>query len=188
MKTYLNSLIILLLMLTGLTVNAQFYSPGLQAPDVDPCPLTFPGGTGVTSVNLINADLLPLNNPVTGVADPTVIVISLQLIAPQGLSTSAISGAGASYFSWVYNASLNSFQGTQIQDIPAFISDPIIIAFDVTAPSTIATPLNGFSASLTPPNYSTGTNVTDDDAQSSYCYTEELVTCDADNGTLSFGN
>ena len=88
----------------------------------------------------------------------------------------------------MYNAALNSFQGTQNQDIPAFITESILIAFDVAAPSTIVTPLNGYSASLTPPNYSTGTNVTDDDAQSSFCYTEELVTCDADNGTLSFGN
>lgn len=187
MKTYLNSFIILLLLLTGLTANAQFYSPGLQAPDIDPCPLTFPGGTGVASVNLINADMLPLNNPATGVADPAVITISLQLIAPQG-GTAAISGAGASYFTWIYNATLNSFQGTQNQDIPAFITEPILIAFDVTASSTMATPLNGYSASLTPPNYSTGTNITDDDAQSAYCYTEELLSCDADNGTLSFGN
>ncbi len=191
MKTYLNSFILLLLLLCGTELKAQFFSPGLQSPAIGPCPLTFPGGTGTALVDLINADLLPLINPLTGVADPLKVTISLQKISPQG-GVAAISGPGAAYFTWVYNASLNSFQGVQNQDIPEFIAESIFISFDVIAPSSAsAVPPeapNGFSASLTIPNYATGTNVTDDDAQSSFCFTQEAVTCSADNGTLSFGN
>jgi len=188
MKYYLNSLIVLILLLGSLTAATQNYSPGLVPPSITECPLTFPGGTGIGTVGFVNIDSLPMANPVTGAADPTVIIITVQDMLPQG-GAAAISGSGAAYFNWIWNPTLNSFQGTQNQDIPALASGPINIAFDVTSPSP--DPLNptiGFAADLTPPNYATGSNEPGDDFQEVYCHTEDPITCSADNGTLSFGN
>jgi len=85
---------------------------------------------------------------------------------------SVISGTSAGYFSWSYNA--GTYTGVQVIDILPNSVGEIKIAFEV-AKNSSSPGSNGFNVNITPSPYQTSTNKQEDDAVSTYTYTEEAT-------------
>ena len=163
-------------------------------------------GTGTASFKLGNSGSDPLvwNSQLS--SQNLVLVIALSKIVPNVenlTATSALSvigGSFASAFTWSYDVSANTFQGTQNRTIAGLnLSDLsneglITIAYKVAQNSTTASPQNGFSVSLVAPSYA-NSNTVNDDVVSAYTWTEactlampsfstQLPTCDQPYGGI----
>jgi len=147
---------------------AQNYNPALAAGTISPAPIS----TGYANIQFIigntGNDALDLTaHP----GQPMLVVISLSGGVPNNPNPiNAISGTFASKFSWQYEPSIQSYLGTQVQNIGAVSLGTIVISYVVTTPSTISNPLNGFNANITPPGYTNGSNAQNDDNVSSYTF------------------
>ncbi len=86
----------------------------------------------------------------------------------------AISGSFAGYFTWSYNDQTKTYSALQITEIPAISSGNIDIAFRVGKNSS-SPGANGFNVNITPSPYQNTSNDQNDDAVSSYTYTESAT-------------
>jgi hypothetical protein len=85
----------------------------------------------------------------------------------------ALGGNAKDWFSWTYDQDTTTYTATQIATIPAASRETLTIDYLLTENSYLnASPTvsNGYNANLQPPDYSTGSNATDDDNVSSYTY------------------
>jgi GEVED domain len=132
-------------------------------------------GTGVVSFNVGNNGSDPLNL-IRNQEMKMVLTLSYGIpnVTPLNASTAltVIGGTWASCFNWSYNMLTNSYTGIQNRTIPAQSQGSVTIQYKVTLNSQQGTPANGFNVNLTPPPYTNGVNTTDDDAISSYTFTE----------------
>ncbi len=145
------------------------YNPYVNSGTVEPSPLwpTEVNGAGVVRFNIGNTGSDPLN-----VFDDQYITLTLTLSygAPGNANpVDAVGGTAAGLFSWRFNG--DTYSATQVDAIPAGYSGTIEIAYRVTGNSS-SPGLNGFNVNISPAAYQTESNSQDDDAVSSYTYTE----------------
>jgi len=145
------------------------YNPYVNAGTVSPSPLypTQVNGTGILSFNFGNSgsdalDVYP-DQQIT-------LTITLSYGEPNAADPlNALSGDAVGYFDWTYNA--GTYTAIQNAQIAAGYAGTVEIDYSVTQNS--ASPgLNGFNVNITPAPYQTGSNSLNDDAVSSYTYTE----------------
>jgi hypothetical protein len=84
----------------------------------------------------------------------------------------ALGGSWVDMFGWSYDASTQSFTAVQITTIPGYDQGTITIKYKVTSNSSLVNASNGFSVTLQPPAYAKVSNTTQDDAISSYTFTQ----------------
>ncbi len=115
-------------------VMAIAQDPALANPNVSSNPLIV-ASSEQASLNIIGS--------ATPVPASTELLVNIFFarVTPDGPPT----GAGAALFDWVFNASLNGYQGTQNADIPPFFGGDI--TFDITVTGN-AGQTAGFSANL----------------------------------------
>jgi hypothetical protein len=163
----------LLISCLAMTVIAQNpngnYNPYVNSGTVEPSPLwpTEANGAGVVRFNIGNSGSDPLE-----VFDDQHITLTLTLSygAPlNGNPADAVGGSAAGLFSWKFNG--DTYSARQVDAIPAGYSGTIEIAYGVTGNSS-SPGLNGFNVNISPAPYQTESNSQDDDAVSSYTYTE----------------
>jgi hypothetical protein len=166
-------LIVLTILLPHLCLMAQdpegSYNPYVNAGTISPAPL-YPyqaNGTGTISFNFGNSGGDPLEIYVD-----QFITLTLSLSSGEPNSADpldAVGGSAAGLFTWSYAE--GTYTAIQSEIIPASFSGTITIGYKVTQNS--ASPgSNGFNVNISPAPYQTNSNSTDDDAVSSYTYTE----------------
>jgi len=145
-------------------------------------------GAGVVSFNVGNTGSDPINL-VLNQEMKLVLTLSYGLpgVTPLNATTAltVIGGTGAAWFTWSYNMMTNTYTGIQNQTIPAQSQGNITVLYKVTVNSQQGTPANGFNVNLTPPPYTNGINTTDDDAVSSYTFTQAK---DYGDAPVSYGS
>ncbi len=163
----------LLISCVAISVTAQNpngnYNPYVNSGNIEPSPLwpTEANGAGVVRFNIGNSGSDPLE-----VFDDQHITLTLTLSygAPMnGIPADAVGGSAAGLFSWKFNG--DTYSARQVDAIPAGYSGTIEIAYRVTGNSS-SPGLNGFNVNISPAPYQTESNAQDDDAVSSYTYTE----------------
>ena len=124
-------------------------------------------GTGVISFNFGNTGSDPLE---IFVGHVITLTITLSDGVPDNVNPiDAISGTAKGLFSWSFSG--ETFTGTQIATVnPGFVGT-INIAYKVTQ-NSVSGGSNGFNVNITPAPYQNTSNTPDDDAVSSYTYTE----------------
>jgi len=171
----MKKLVIALMVVIGpyLLINGQDpngnYNPFVNSGTISPSPLLplEANGTGVISFNIGNTG----SDPLEVFSDQHIILtITLSYGEPNHTDPlAAIGGASSDIFLWDYNS--GTYTGTQITTIPSNSSGTITIDYKVTQNS--ASPgYNGFNLNITPAPYQTTSNTQNDDAVSSYTYTE----------------
>ncbi len=145
------------------------YNPFVNQGIISPSPLwpVEQNGKGTASFNFGNT-----GSDALGVYPDQHVSLTITLSggAPDHANPlSAVSGTSASLFSWSYNA--GTYTAVQITAIPAKSSGTISIAYKVTQNSS-SPGSNGFNVNITPAPYQTASNSQNDDAVSSYTYTE----------------
>ena len=168
--------IILLLGLTPILLVAQNpngnYNPYLDGGTISPAPLlpSEYGGKGMLSFNIGNKGTDPLK---LYTDQHIVLTITLSYGIPDNEDPLlAISGSFAGHFFWSYNLETRTYSAVQVTEIPANSSGTIEIAFQVVK-NSISPGINGFNVNITPSPYQTASNNQNDDAVSSYTYTDE---------------
>ena len=145
------------------------YNPYVNAGTISPAPLwpVEENGSGQISFNIGNSG----SDPLEVFTDQYItLTITLSYGDPDNADPlAAISGSYAELFSWRYNS--GTYSATQIYDIPGNSSGTIIIDYKVTQNSS-SPGLNGFNVNISPAPYQTESNSQNDDAVSSYTYTE----------------
>ena len=145
------------------------YNPYVNNGMITPSPI-WPlevNGTGVISFNMGNSG----DDPLTVYPDQHItLTITLSYGEPDHADPLlAVGGSSAGLFSWRYQS--GTYTATQTNDIPAGSSGTITIAYKVTQNS--ASPgMNGFNVNISPAPYQTASNSQNDDAVSSYTFTE----------------
>ncbi len=159
------------ILLTAQNPNGN-YNPYVDGATITPSPLVplENGGRGMLSFNIGNTGTDPLM-----VYSDHYMILTITL--SNGVSElddplSVISGSYAGNFSWSYNA--GTYTAVQVVDILANSTGEIKIAFEV-AKNSSSPGSNGFNVNITPSPYQTGSNIQDDDAVSTYTYTEEAT-------------
>lgn len=178
-------LIVLAMLLPNLGLIAQdpegSYNPYVNAGTISPAPL-YPlqaDGTGIISFNFGNSGGDPLE-----IYANQFITLTLSLSYGEPNSTDpllAIGGSAAGLFTWTYTG--GTYSAIQNTVIPAGYSGTITIDYKVTQNSG-SPGSNGFNVNISPAPYQTSINSTDDDAVSSYTYTEIR---DYGDAPLSYG-
>lgn len=145
------------------------YNPYVNGGMISPSPL-LPlevNGTGVISFNIGNTG----SDPLEVFTDQYVtLTITLSYGEPDNADPlSAVGGTYAAFFIWSYSD--GTYSAEQISTIPAGSSGTITIDYKVTQNST-SPGLNGFNVNIAPAPYQTTSNTQNDDAVSSYTYTE----------------
>jgi len=154
------------------TVGAQSYNPFANSPDINPAPLNLPANGAMGQISF-NFGLTTSDNAPLMVGDELTITVTLQLLEP--LTTDpldAIAGTYASFFDWQYNASSNSYLGTQNQELPGSAGGSIIVNIAVTGESMDTNPQNGFNVNIQPAGYMVATNSMNDDNVSASTFTD----------------
>jgi hypothetical protein len=166
-------LIVLAMLLTHLGLIAQdpegSYNPYVNAGTISPSPL-YPlqaDGTGIISFNFGNSGGDPLE-----IFTDQFITLTLSLSYGEPNSTDPLA---CSWGQCCRTVHMDLYRGTYtaIQNaiIPASYSGTITIDYKVTQNSG-SPGSNGFNVNISPAPYQTNSNSTDDDAVSSYTYTE----------------
>ncbi|MCB9139156.1 MAG: hypothetical protein H6642_12480 [Caldilineaceae bacterium] len=144
--------------------------PYVYDPVITPAPLLPAefGGAGNLSFKIGNL----LSEPLTLYPDPAgrmTVKITLSYGEPDGDPLAVISGVGAGWFDWSYDATNKTYTGVQNQDIGGSVLEPVVIAYKVTQNSYLTgTPANGFNVNIQPGNHNN--QVTDNDKVSAYTY------------------
>jgi len=178
---YLLFLILFPLVLQAQNSNGN-YNPYVSGGIISPSPL-LPlevNGTGTVSFNIGNTG----SDPLTVYPDQYIsLTLSLSFGVPDNANPlAAIGGSSAGLFSWSYNA--GTYTALQTSVIPANSSGTITIAYKV-AQNSQNPGSNGFNVNVTPAPYQTTSNTQNDDAVSSYTYTELK---DFGDAPLSYGS
>ncbi len=145
------------------------YNPYVNSGMISPSPLlpVEMNGTGVISFNFGNTGSDPLE-----IFDGHVISLTITLsngMPDNANPLDAISGTAKGLFSWSFTGV--TFTGTQIATVnPGFVGT-ISIAYKVTV-NSVSGGSNGFNVNITPAPYQNTSNSPNDDAVSSYTYTE----------------
>lgn len=145
------------------------YNPYVNQGIISPSPLwpVEANGTGNTSFNIGNTGSDPLD---VFSGHQIILTITLSYGIPDGTDPlSAVTGTSADLFAWEYES--GTYTAVQTSTIPAGSSGTINIAYKVTQNSSFPGS-NGFNVNLTPAPYQTTSNSLNDDAVSSYTYTE----------------
>lgn len=145
------------------------YNPYVNSGTVQPSPLwpTEANGSGVVRFNFGNT-----GNDALEVFDDQYITLTITLSYGAPLDVNpidAVGGTAASLFSWEFNG--DTYSAKQVDAIPEGYSGTIEIAYRVTRNSS-SPGLNGFNVNISPAAYQTESNSQDDDAVSSYTFTE----------------
>ena len=176
-------LLIAIILFSTVFLSAQSYNPYVSNGTVTPAPL-LPlqlNGTGVLFFKVGNtgSDALP-NDPNPPPNNDLKLVITLSSGVPNNVDPiAALGGTWKTMFDWTWNAGSNSYTGYQNATIPGNSEGNITIQYKVTVNTPINSPSNGFNVNLTPPPYTVGYNSTNDDAVSSYTFTQALDYGDA---------
>jgi hypothetical protein len=166
-------LIVLAMMLLQPVLQAQdpegSYNPYVNAGTISPAPLhpLQADGTGIISFNFGNSGGDPL-----GIYTDQFITLTVSLSYGEPDSTDplvSVGGSAAGLFTWTYSG--GTYTAIQNATIPASYSGTITIDYKVTQNSG-SPGSNGFNVNISPAPYQTNSNSTDDDAVSSYTYTE----------------
>ncbi len=170
MKLLINIIILLALpfILSGQDPTGN-YNPYVNSGTISPSPLLplQENGTGTISFNIGNSG----SDPLDVFTDQYItLTITLSYGEPDNdVPLDAVSGTAAGLFSWTYSS--GTFKAVQISAIASGYSGSISIDYKVTQNSN--TPgYNGFNVNIAPAPYQTDSNTPDDDAVSSYTYTE----------------
>lgn len=145
------------------------YNPYVNEGMISPSPL-WPyeeNGTGVVSFNIGNSgsDALEIFTD-----QYITLTVTLSYGEPDHADPlSAVAGSSVDLFSWSYSS--GTYTAIQTSPIPANSSGTITIAYKVTQNSS-SPGSNGFNVNITPAPYQTNSNTQNDDAVSSYTYTE----------------
>lgn len=175
------AVIFLMLGLTPLLIVAQnpngSYNPFVDGGTISPAPLLAieSEGKGMLSFNLGNNGADPLK-----VYSDQYLILTVTLsygIPDNEDPLLSISGSYAGYFSWSYDTETNTYTAVQVTEIPALSEGDIEIAFKVVKNSN-SPGVNGFNVNITPSPYQTASNNQNDDAVSSYTYTETATSLD----------
>ena len=145
------------------------YNPYVNGGIISPAPL-WPlelNGKGMVSFNFGNTG----SDPLEVYSDQ---YITLTIVLSHGEPDHAnpllaVGGTSAGLFSWTFNS--GRYTGTQIAVIPANSSGTITIAYKVSENSSLPGS-NGFDVQISPAPYQTTSNTINDDAVSSYTFTE----------------
>jgi len=182
-------LLIAIILFSGLFLSAQSYNPYVSNGTVTPAPL-LPlqlNGTGELFFKVGNtgSDALP-NDPNPPPNNDLKLVITLSKGVPNNANPlAALGGTWVAMFDWSWNVVSNSYTGYQNTTIPGNSEGNITIQYKVTENTPITSPSNGFNVNLTPPPYTIGYNTTNDDAVSSYTFTQAL---DYGDAPISYGS
>jgi len=158
---------------TSLSLLAQnpdgSYNPYVNSGIITPSPLlpSQMNGSGVISFNFGNSggDQLEIFD-----GHAITLIITLSGGVPDHTDpVAALSGTAAGLFSWTFSG--GTYTGTQVTTVNSGFVGPINIAYKVTQNSTPGGS-NGFNVNITPAPYQNTSNTPDDDAVSSYTYTE----------------
>lgn len=170
-KTILTLFIILFLINI---IISQSYNPALAGGDINPAPLA-PGQNGVLEFTFVMTT--DENAPLPPSGPPLRITICMSNIAPAtpGSEITNIGGTYASYFTWVYSSDLNCYQGTQNQTLPGANGGSIAITFQQTNQVLCPSAQMGYTANILPSGYMNGTNLTTDDALSTYTCVDQTL-------------
>ena len=165
-------LLLFFMFMLVLPTSGQDYNPYVGLPSISPSPLkpVEVDGTGTLRFEIGNsgADNLDVN-----MEDNIILTITLSNGVPDNdTPVAAISGPFSSHFSWSYNASGNTFTGTQTSSILGSSMGEILIAYRVTQNTDSLVSRNGFSVNLAPAPSQTGSNLTTDDNAELYTWTE----------------
>lgn len=169
MRTLKPLFVMAIAILSVFSINAQ-ENINLTAPQVSPAPLqpVEDNGTGCYSFLIQNVN----GGYETGSVE---IGIVMQNITPPNGTGDLTSDLGASTsWSWTYDASLNTFSGTQTSPIGFLYSEEITVCFDVTGNSLCPVEENGFTATGYIMVGEDG-NATDNIASSFTCTSEALT-------------
>ena len=134
-------------------------------------------GTGVVSFNIGNSgsNEIPYysGNPASNLKVVIVLSRGVPNVTPLNPTTAltTLGGTWASKFTWQYDMGTRTFTGNQNQILAGLSQGNITVQYKVIQNSPQNSPLNGFSATLTPPAYMSGINNTSDDQVSSYTFT-----------------
>jgi hypothetical protein len=165
------------LLVTGSALSfGQDYNPYVNLSSVNPSPLqpAEENGAGTLTFHVGNSGTLELYVP--GVTPPMKVTMTLSYGLPNNVNPiAAIGGTYASKFSWVYDGTIKTYQGTQVSPIPAGGDGTITVAYKVETNSSISLPQNGFNVNVVPPAYSNGVNTTNDDVVNKYVYTVTVI-------------
>ncbi len=145
------------------------YNPYVNAGIITPSPL-WPleaDGNGIVSFNIGNTG----SDALDVFTDQSItLTITLSYGVPDHSNPiSAVSGSYSGLFTWSYSS--GTFTGRQIKAIAAESSGTINIAYKV-AQNSSSPGSNGFNVNVAPAPYQTTSNTQNDDAVSSYTYTE----------------
>ena len=145
------------------------YNPYVNSGVISPSPL-LPiqvNGTGIVSFNFGNSG----SDPLEIYTDQYItLTITLSYGIPDNINPMlSVGGTASGYFSWSYSS--GTYTAIQTGSIPSNSSGTITIAYRVTQNSS-APGSNGFNVNITPAAYQTTSNTQNDDAVSSYTYTE----------------
>lgn len=164
-----------LILLIPAILSAQSYNPFVSTANITPAPMPDLqlGGSAFFNFTVGNSGTTAM--PVMG-TQALVISISMLRGVPNTAATppSGVTGPWAQYFSWTYDAFVQTLVGTQILTIPANDSGMISIDYLVTSNSTPVSPQNGFNINLVPAPYSAGSNSQSDDNVSAFTYTTSV--------------
>jgi hypothetical protein len=158
-------LIIMLMGCLGKATFAQDRNPQVSAGIVAPAPML----QGVGSIQFVAGNTG--GDALDNLAQPMVLIVSLSNGIPNNANpVAAISGTIANKFTWLYDASIRTYQGTQNAVIGGLELGTIVISYRITTPSSLNSPSNGFNVNVTPPGYTNGSNAIGDDNASSYTF------------------
>lgn len=163
----------LILILTPFWVLAQNpngnYNPYVNSGTITPSPIwpVEANGKGTVQFNIGNSG----SDALQVFSDQHItLTLTLSYGAPDNADpVMAVGGTAAELFSWTFNN--NTYSAKQTSSIPAGYSGTIEIAYKVIKNSN-SPGLNGFNVNISPAAYQTESNSQDDDAVSSYTYTE----------------
>jgi uncharacterized repeat protein (TIGR01451 family) len=183
MKLRLMFFCFVLFIINGRLISQQ-YNPFVDLGDINPKPLLPAefGGKGTISFRVGNSGS---SNLILQKDREMGLVIGLSNGVPDNIDPlKAIRGEWASYFSWTYNPTANSYQGKQIKEIKAMTSGTIIIDYKVKRNIRESTSSNGFNVNLQPPPYANGENLTGDDSTGKYTFVKAT---DYGDAPISYG-
>lgn len=153
-------------------------NPFVTNATVNPNPIPGANPFAVLSFDVGNTGSNPIGNlDIDSNPDPIILTITLangtydnvHYASPQA----AVGGTWANYFTWTYNATTNTYTGTQNTTIPAADGGSITIAYHVTTATAAPGGNNGLNVNLTSngnaPN-GPGTNDINDDQTDSKTY------------------
>lgn len=176
----MNRIVLFLVMgLTPILLDAQNpngnYNPYVDGGTISPSPLlpSEDKGKGILSFNIGNTGTDALE---VYTSHYIILTITLSHGIPDNEDPLlAISGSLAGHFSWSYNAVTGTYSAVQVTEIPANSTGTVDIAFEV-AKNSSSPGANGFNVNITPSPYQTTSNDQNDDAVSSYTFTEKTTT------------